>query len=291
MGYDTTKYIKLMEEHKFNEADNYRIQNIPKKLYKFMYLSDIPNCNEKCDLETLNDIKINSIRNKEFWLSTCENLNDPFELKTLYVEEEKIKKYDYPMELVVQLNQAYYNGFLIGCFTTNLANNMPMWAHYANNHKGFCIEYNIKKPKFFYPISYEGERAPANVAYMNCLSLIMKEIKGTINNEEKEKLEFFNHLLFHNSTIKDISWRYENEYRLLFPKQIADQFIHVTEKGVAIRNTVLGIEITGIYIGMSCNELYKDKLLQVGNELGINVYQMYFDDRANKYELSYKLAE
>ncbi|MFR0968758.1 MAG: DUF2971 domain-containing protein [Coprococcus sp.] len=21
---------------------------------------------------------------------------------------------------------------------------MPMWAHYANNHKGFCVAYDVK---------------------------------------------------------------------------------------------------------------------------------------------------
>lgn len=288
MEYNISQYIKLMEERKFNDADDYRIQHIPKQLYKFMYLSDVPNCNEKCDIENLNEIKIKSIRNKEFWLSTCENLNDPFELKTLYLDEEKIEKYGYPMELVEQLKQAYYNGFLIGCFTTNLDNNMPMWAHYANNHRGFCIEYNIKNPTFFHPISYEGERAPANVAYMNCLSLITKEIKGTITDEEKIDSEFYNRLLSHNSTIKDIAWKYENEYRLLFPKEFANQFVKVTPKGVAIGNEVLGIEITGIYIGMSCDEKYKGELMQVGKELGVKVYEMYFNDKASKYKLNYK---
>lgn len=290
MGYDLTKYISLINEKKFNDADNYRIENIPKKLYKFIYLSDVPKCNERCDIENLNEIKINSLRNKKFWMSTCENLNDPFELKTLFIEEEKIKKYNYPIELIEQLNQTYYNAFLIGCFTTNLANNMPMWAHYANNHKGFCVEYNIKKPKFFFPISYEIERVPANVAYMNCLSLRIKDMEGTITSEEKKELEFYNYLLLHNSIIKDNSWKYENEYRLLYPKFIASKFLNVTENGVAIGNEVLGIEITGIYIGMTCNETYSDKLRLIAKELGINAYQMYFDDKANKYELNYKIT-
>lgn len=289
--FDRRKYIELIQQRKFDDADMYRIENIPKKLYKFMYLSDLPKCKEKCELENLNDIKIKSIENSEFWLSTCKNLNDPFELKTLFLEEEKINKYNYPIELINQLKYSHYYGVLIGCFTTNLDNSMPMWAHYANNHRGFCIEYNIIKPKFFYPISYEGERAPANVAYMNCLTLIAKEIKGKITEKEKEDLDFYNTLLFHNSIIKDNSWEYENEYRLLFPRLLANKFVNVTENGAAIANAVLGIENGGIYIGMSCDEIYKDRLIKVGNKLGINVYQMFFDDRASKYKLSYKTIE
>ena len=46
MAFDIKKYIKLINEYKFNEADEYRISNVPKKLYKFIYLSKI----QKCDL-------------------------------------------------------------------------------------------------------------------------------------------------------------------------------------------------------------------------------------------------
>ncbi len=41
MAFDIKKYIKLINEYKFNEADEYRISNVPKKLYKFIYLSKI----------------------------------------------------------------------------------------------------------------------------------------------------------------------------------------------------------------------------------------------------------
>jgi hypothetical protein len=291
MGYNMRKYIKLMEERSFDEANNYRIENIPKTLFKFMYLSDVPKCKEKCELENFNDIKIKSIENKEFWMSTRDNLNDPFELKSLYINKEKINKYNYPVKIIQKLIKSYQEGVLIGCFTTNLENNMPMWAHYANNHKGFCIGYTIKKPKFFFPISYEGERAPANVVYMNCINLITKEIKGTISNDEKEQLELYQSLLFHNTIIKHISWDYENEYRLLFPKLEASRLVNVNEKGGLIPNSVLGIEINAIYIGMSCSDIYKEKLIKMGKKLEVNVYEMYFDDNLDKFELSYKILE
>ncbi|AQR98149.1 DUF2971 domain-containing protein [Clostridium saccharoperbutylacetonicum] len=291
MEYSREKYLELMEQKKFNEADEYRISNIPKTLFKFMYISDVPDCKEKCEIESFNDIKINSIENKEFWMSTRDNLNDPFELKSLYIEEEKIKQYNYPLEIIQELIKSYREEVLIGCFTTNLANNMPMWAHYANNHKGFCLEYNIHKPKFFFPISYEGERAPANVVYMNYINLATKSYKKTITDEEIKDFKLYQSLIFHSTIIKHSSWEYENEYRLLFPKSEANRVVHVNKNGGLIPNSVLGIEIKSIYIGMSCNEMYKDKLIGIGKKLGINVYEMYFDDISDKFELSYKIIE
>lgn len=39
-----------------------------------------------------------------------------------------------------------FTSFVRGtCFTLNGVQSMPMWAHYANNHKGFCVSYNVKE--------------------------------------------------------------------------------------------------------------------------------------------------
>lgn len=289
MGYDKKIYLKLLQEEKVYEANKYRIENIPETLFKFMYLGDVPSeCKEKCDIEKVNDSKFNSLENKKFWMSSRENLNDPFEIKTLYIDEKITKKYNYPVELTRGLTTAYENQFLIGCFTTNLEKNMPMWAHYANNHRGFCVGYTIKKPENFYPIAYEDNRHQVNNTYMNSISLIMKEREGTITNEERQKLDIYSMLLFHNSTIKHISWDYENEYRLLFSKIEAREFIEASAKGGLIPNDVLGIEVNAIYIGMSCDYRYKEKLKQIGKKLKIKVYEMYFDEMVDKYELSYR---
>ncbi|MBB6713899.1 DUF2971 domain-containing protein [Clostridium gasigenes] len=285
MGFNMSNYIAMIEKREnYNE---YRMKYIPKKLYKYIYLSDTSDCSNECGIDKVNNLKLNSLRNNEFWMSTCKSLNDPFELKTLFINEEKIKQHNYPIEYINALRESYYNGILIGCFTTNLTNNMPMWAHYANNHTGFCIEYTVTKPKFFYPISYEPTRSAANNAHMNCVRLGYKEINGTIIKKEKEELDFYNALLFHNSIIKNDAWKYENEFRLLFSTEIAKKFINVSDRGGLIYNKVLGIETTAIYLGMSC-EKYKDKLINIGKELAVDVYQMYFEDSSENYELSYK---
>ncbi|MEG1285288.1 MAG: DUF2971 domain-containing protein [Romboutsia sp.] len=287
MEFTMHEYLRLINNDELNKANEYRIENIPTKLYKYIGLNDVPECSYNCSFEKLNECKLDSLKNNELWLSTCQNFNDPFELKTLFIDEDIIIKNKYPIELVNQLKDSYYNGFLIGCFTTNLTNNMPMWAHYASNHTGFCVEYKINKPKFFYPISYELTRAPANTLCMKSLYLIRKYMNNTITDKEKKDLNFYNSLLFHNSIIKNKSWEYENEYRLLYSKEFTEKFVNVSANGVLLGNNVIGIETTGIYLGISC-EKYKDRLIEIGSELGVDVYQMYFDDKSETYELSFK---
>ena len=38
----------------------------------------------------------------------------------------------------------FCNFVRMACFTRNEVQSMLMWAHYDNNHKGFCVAYNVK---------------------------------------------------------------------------------------------------------------------------------------------------
>lgn len=288
MGYDTDEYFKLLAGDKSAEALRYRTENIPRKLYKFISLNDIPKCKEKCEIENLNDIKIKSLMNNELWLSTYTSFNDPFELKTMYVSSEEVKKYGLDMNLIDYARRIFYDLYLIGCFTTNLEASMPMWAHYGNNHRGCCVEYKIRKPEFFFKVSYEPQRAPATVFFQRFFYFWQKMKEGIITEQEQRELDSYILFFQHNLTIKHNSWMYENEYRLLFPQSKVKNKIN---GGATISNNDLGIEITAIYLGISCEGIYRNKLKDIGNARGINVYQMYFDDGADKYELSYKIVK
>lgn len=288
MEFMNKKYINLLNEGKYEEASQYRSSNIPKKLYKFISLNDVPNCEKECVYLEINNKKLSSLEEGKLWLSTIKCLNDPFELKALFSNEEVIKSYNYPIEFKRALIDSYLDGILIGSFTTNLNNNMPMWAHYTNNHKGFCIEYGVYKPKFFYKVSYENERIEVNNIIMNTINLILKDIENGLTNKERNNLEMYNQILFHNSIIKHRSWKYENEYRLLLPKEVLKNFIPITETGGLVNNEVMGIKPTGIYIGMSATKNTRQRLIQISNKLSISAYDMYFDDKSTSYELKYK---
>lgn len=82
-----------------------------------------------------------------------------------------------------------------------------MWAHYADYHKGFCIEYDVRafppsdyRSRFLYPVIYTDRLYDATPHYM----------KGVEH-------ETFNNLHLNLAGLsKSIDWKYEQEWRLLF---------------------------------------------------------------------------
>jgi len=89
-----------------------------------------------------------------------------------------------------------------------------MWAHYANYHKGFCIEYNVRNlpptdfvAKFMYPVIYSNELIDLS-CHVKC------------DPEHKE----FNNLYPNRIGLrKAVDWSYEKEWRLLFANGIIDK--------------------------------------------------------------------
>ncbi len=103
--------------------------------------------------------------NDEIYASNFESLNDPFEstyIDTLNQLFTLLKTFGIDNKPVLD-KWAALKGFkdIGGVFSlstssSGLPDNELMWAHYANSHKGFCIEYDIEK-------LYDSEKLPFNV--------------------------------------------------------------------------------------------------------------------------------
>jgi len=105
------------------------------------------------------------------------------------------------------------------CFASK-NDNLLMWAHYANNHSGICIEFD-RTADFF------------NGKYKNATELMGEKIKDRYQNIgvirhveyqierptyiEPSKLEYDTESWF----IKSPEWKYEEEQRLLLPLDLA----------------------------------------------------------------------
>jgi hypothetical protein len=77
---------------------------------------------------------------------------------------------------------------------------MPMWAHYANNHKGVCLEYDTQNfddnvIKLLHPVCYSRNRIDVT-EYLIGKNLFYQEIITKI------------------PLIKSTEWKYEREWRL-----------------------------------------------------------------------------
>jgi hypothetical protein len=83
--------------------------------------------------------------------------------------------------------------------------NLLMWAHYANDHKGFVVEFDIPLESFF-PIKDEVKflewLIPQKVEY--------QEFKPVVNFSDDQETKMKKQFL-----IKGIDWKYEQEERVI----------------------------------------------------------------------------
>ncbi len=100
------------------------------------------------------------------------------------------------------------------CSFSERIDSMLMWSHYANYHKGFCIEYDIKsipygdfRARFLYPVIYSDNMVDATEHILNGIDH-----------------EGFNNLYLNKAAlVKATDWQYEREWRLLFANGIMDK--------------------------------------------------------------------
>lgn len=102
----------------------------------------------------------------------------------------------------------FSNGYLIVCFSEK-KDDILMWSHYAENHTGYCIEYDFKalgpshpRVRMLHPVIYNDHFFDATEYYINAVS----------GNRD------FNNLYGMYPTItKSNQWKYEEEWRMIFP--------------------------------------------------------------------------
>lgn len=157
-----------------------------------------------------NENSLSVLINKKIWVAKPESFNDPFDCNynfSLKLDEEILKQGDSNIK-DIQINAAATNKVLkerfsnTGIFSMSKRNNsILMWSHYANQHKGFCIEFERK------PESILGnDDVTKRVDYEDDYSDIeMFDQSGKVN------LHFFKKMFF----VKAKDWKYEDEWRFV----------------------------------------------------------------------------
>lgn len=272
---DYLKAIELINQ----EPDNYVMQqaiykvtrlHIPDKVYKYFSLGED---------EELNKVKLSTIRDKKVFLAENSSMNDPFEGKAFFYDNSKLANHKRLSHCDGRIIDDFSKHMRITSFTGESVNCMPMWAHYANNHSGFCVEYdtnkNIRLKSCLFPVQYTEER----IDITNIMDKFVKELEETIeynikNNIKEIKIDNLTLIWIstYYSCIKHISWSYENEIRCIMAQN-------------STCSPYMDAIPSAIYIGMKCEDLKKKELFDIAYELDIPLYQMCFDDNGNRYEL------
>ena len=185
--------------------------------------------------------RFDSLINGDLFLSSPSQFNDPLDA-WWFLDYDKIidqrfgragRANPYDRDVLRELRQTYdediawpqQNNAFVFCLSETPYSN-PMWGNYADNHHGFCIEYDVEK-------------------LLESRALLMPVIYSDVPLDASElidrpvEFESIAPLLF-----KDSDWEYEREWRL-FIQQSSD------EKGQKGKVLSLGPEsVCGVYAGL-----------------------------------------
>ena len=235
--------------------------NIPNKIYKY---------------QTFNKLSLSNLRECKIYFNTPSKFNDPFdctmatshiptpeEFERAYyqtVSDNKNAKVDnglnlkcsdvFKEDLIDIIEKENYHDFFqigVACFSEK-NDDILMWAHYSDGHKGFCLEFDTSHTPFnrIKPVDYND-----NLPDIDFYKLLF-------SNDKEGKLE-------ENKKIgltKYTCWEYEKEWRIFSRKPK----IHASYPPNAL---------TGIYFGSNMDFSYMEIVALIAQKSNktINLYK------------------
>jgi hypothetical protein len=179
-----------------------------------------------------------------------------FDWNKLKIEIEDKKK-----ELYKILKDTLSDTLRITCFSEEY-DNILMWSHYANKHDGICIAYDFKK-------SIELQTLALPIRYDNNRPIISEKELKYCKQEPIINRASLTKLLIDSLLIKSDSWKYENEWRVILPKEKLND------------DNLFSDSIVSIYFGVKVsNETIIDtiKAIKESNHSHIKFYKMKMHD-------------
>ena len=162
-------------------------------------------------------------------------------------------------EAVRDLLPASHKSSLKICSFSATAESIIMWSHYADQHRGFCVEYDLQSlpaenlfVRMMYPVIYSEKLFDATRYYLS----VLQDRKG------------FN-ILFPvlASLFKSPEWSYEQEWRLVIPanmvKEPSPWRVPAPKR---------------LYLGSRIDAEQRESLLSITRKKDIEVYQMSLAD-------------
>ena len=155
------------------------------------------------------------------------------------------------------------------CFS-ECNNSILMWSHYAENHQGFCVEYDFNNTRI--------EKSIRKVNYSN----IRKHIPSTFADGDAKTA---NELIYAAACRKSSEWSYEKEWRFVVHKNVLNPFPF--DVGAYMINVFSGIR--AIYLGAKSKSKYQEEICKHFEGTGISIYKMKMN--AQDYTLQPVLLE
>lgn len=155
-----------------------------------------------------------------------------------------------------------------------------MWAHYANNHAGICIEFD--RSSDFFNGKYKnatilfGEHVTCHYKNIGDLRMVEYAIERPTYIEPSE-LEHDTDSWF----VKSPEWAYEQEQRLLLPLDLAK---YITGSNIPFYSVEPSM-IKSIILGCQMHVSNKKEVVEKCAELGIKVREAFIHSHQFKLEI------
>lgn len=177
----------------------------------------------------------------------------------------------------------------IACFSEQNSSTL-MWGHYADSHKGFCLEYdfqailkdctqnctdlrgcnNFMLNFSLAPIIYNEKRFDATAFFSTVMQAILYE-----QNQVPMDLYYEDTLIVSKCLLtKSIDWEYENEWRLFTP-YFNDEYRPFGK--------ILSLKPVALYMGAKISKENEAVLYKICKEKGIKCFKMLQDFHGKEF--------
>ncbi|GEM_PF-3776489 len=275
------KYYDIMLKDDYNKADEFKDMQIPERLYKYFP------CEES---------RINAFIHEELWLAQYDTFNDEHEFSFMQISRNNFDNaklispkwkipnnfvaneiFDINYDQAIEFFEQAKRTISISCFTTDPKNSY-FWKEYSNHDNGFCIEYQVKSKKLFYPVIYTNEKKDIDELLYNTIVELrysmMREAqfykeKGQHYNIISDEAMHYLSILYFNYCCKTEKWSNENEFRIIFANPIVQ-----TKSGQLVKYSNLGIKPTKIYLGKECNGEFVKQLESISENKNYDIVKL-----------------
>ena len=154
-----------------------------------------------------NEYSLADLINNEITVSPSKNMNDPFDsIINLWGSEEQLKESCKKEKHIKNFSKSF-DYFRIRSFcngdTEKALEELLMWSHYADEHRGYCIKYKLSK-------HFIKQKENDSFEHMFLKPIIYRKDKDKVDISEMTTIN--TDLAF---ATKHESWGYENEVRLI----------------------------------------------------------------------------
>lgn len=163
-----------------------------------------------------------------------------------------------------------------------------MWGHYADSHRGFCVEYDLSD--FILRFENGTTTSEENAIMSSLFPCLYKSTPNFIaplifykyamgkGFTRQQNINFQKELMY-SYIYKSSAWSYEHEWRLILPQKYSEIWNHLIPFPYAKR----------IYLGVNMPLENKEYMYRLSERLGIEVNDSELDHY--KYEISFRTID